>query len=401
MSYEDRLSNFTIETENGDLFVFEYRDLTLKRDEQTGQFNFQDDIPFVQKGYHGAERHNYEIYLSGVDYDIMAGEFWEATKAKTPLTLKYPTIEKAVNAQLMSIERIENLATGAGEAIFKVDILESSILKKAVEDTTRSAFIGQQYLVVQEANSSRYYQAKPSTPSALQKAKNAVTAATKAVSKSLVAYDIATDTLADLKSIERTCNGLIDTLDTNAELFSQAFQGYIEIAVSSIEVLYKNAFVDLLISLLDVFNQDTDDNTKLMLSTAITGGLVLASTATTSTAYGNKLAVFTRSETVFNYYDQVIAIADTLEIDSDLIIQLNDLINLTAAKLDTISFQAKQQRTVELKKTEEIYTLVYRLIPCASAAIFGTEIENFINVNKLGGKELFELESGRKLKYYL
>jgi hypothetical protein len=117
-------------------------------------------------------------------------------------------------------------------------------------------------------------------------------------------------------------------------------------------------------------------------------------------AAGNNLAV-EMCQTVFNYYDQVIAIADTLEIDSDLIIQLNDLINLTAAKLDTISFQAKQQRTVELKKTEEIYTLVYRLIPCASAAIFGTEIENFINVNKLGGKELFELESGRKLKYYL
>lgn len=401
MTYRDRLSNFTIETENGDLFVFEFRDLTLKRNEQTGSFSFQDDIPYIQKTYHGAEIHNYELYLSGEDCDIAANEFWEATKPKTPLTLKYPAIEKAVNAQIMSIERIDALATAAGEVGFRVDILESSILKKAVEDTTRSAYIGQQYLVVQELNSKYYYEALPSTPSALQKAKNAITDATAAVSKALVAYDVATDTLADLKSIERTCSGLVETLDTTAELFAQAFQGYIELAVDSVEVLYKNSFIDDLISLFDVSSLDADDNTKLMLCTALTGGLVLASTATTSEAYGNKLSVFTRSTTIFSYYESLIAVADGLEIDSELIIQLNDLINLTAAKLEKISFQAKQQRTIETTKTEEIYTLVYRLIPCISSDALESEVESFIDVNNLGGKELFEIPPARKLIYYL
>jgi hypothetical protein len=112
MTYQDRLTNFTIETENGDLFVFEFRDLSVKRDDQVGVFNFQNDIPFANKIYHGAERHQYELYLSGEDYDIAAANFWEATKNKNPLTLKYPSREKAVNAQLLSIEQVNNHASG-------------------------------------------------------------------------------------------------------------------------------------------------------------------------------------------------------------------------------------------------------------------------------------------------
>ena len=157
MSYSDRMSNFTIETEAGDLFVFEYRDLSIKREDQTGIFTFQDDIPYVQKIQHGPEEHSYELYLSGEDCDIAASNFFEATKAKTPLTLKYPTRDKGVNAQILSLEQIDNLASGAGEVIFVVDILESAILEKAAEDTTRQAYIAQQYKVVQEANSEFYH----------------------------------------------------------------------------------------------------------------------------------------------------------------------------------------------------------------------------------------------------
>ena len=401
MAYQDRLSNFTIETENGDLFVFEFRDLSVKRDEQTGVYEFQDDIPYVQKGYHGAEKHTYELYLSGPDYDIAAANFWEATKQGTPLTLKYPSREKAVNAQILSIEQINNHQSGEGEAIFRVDILESSILEKATEETTRQAYIGEQYKVVQEANSKYYSQSIPSTPTALQRAKNAMRAATAAVSKALIAYEYAADTLADLKSIERTCSGLADTIETNGELFSQAFQGYIELAVQTGENLAKNSFIDYLIDLLDPFNEDIDDNSKLMLSIALSGGLVLAATQTTADNYESKSAVFERSERIFAYYQQIIDLADLIEIDSDLIIQLNDLVNLTAARLQLISFQAKQQRTFETIKTEEIYTLVYRLIPCNSTDDLEREVENFIKINRIGGKELFEIEPGRKLKYYL
>lgn len=401
MTYQDRLTNFTIETETGDLFVFEFRDLTVKREDQVGIFNFQNDIPFANKIQHGAERHQYELYLSGEDYDIAAANFWEATKSRNPITLKYPSRDKAVNAQLISIEQINNHASGDGEAIFVIDVLESSILEKASEDTTRQSYIGQQYQVVQQANSKYYYQDIPTTPSALEKAKKAMEAATAAVNKALSAYDVATDVLADLKSIERTASGLIDTLETNAELFSQAFQGFIELSISAIPVEEINNFIDMIIDLIDVFNQDTDDNSKLMLSVSLTGGLILAATQTTADVYGNKLAVYERGQVVFDFYENVIAIADTLEIDSDFIILLNDLINLTAAKLEQISFQAKQERIYVTDKVEEIYTLVYRLIPCENSDRLEEEVERFIKANKIGGDLLFEIPIGKKLKYYL
>lgn len=401
MTFYDRMSNFTIETEIGDIFVFEFRDLSVKREDQTGITKFQNDVNYVQKIYHGAERHSYELYLSGPDYDIAATNFWEATKDRSPLTLKHPLIDKAVNCQIMSIERNDNLASAAGEAVFVVDILESSILDKAPEDTTRQAYIMQQYELLQQANSKYYHFAVPSTPSALEKAKKAMKTATAAVNRSLMAYDLATDVLADLKSVERTCSGLAETLETNAELFSQAFQGFIELAIEAGESFVKISMIDQIIDLFDVFNQDIDDSSKLMLSISMTGGLIMASTQTTALDYQSKLAVYEQSEKIFAYYQQVIDLADTLEIDSDLIIRLNDLMNLTAAKLEQISFQAKQERTIELKHDSEIYTLVYRIIPCENMAKLDQEVETFIKANKLGGKELFELRAGRRLKYYL
>lgn len=401
MAYQERLTNFTIETETGDLFVFEFRDLNVKREDQVGIFNFQNDIPFANKIQHGAERHQYELYLSGEDYDIAAANFWEATKSRNPITLKYPSRDKAVNAQLISIEQINNHASGEGEVIFVIDVLESSILEKASEDTTRQSYIAQQYQVVQQANSKYYYQDIPTTPSALEKAKKAMETATAAVNKALSAYDVATDALADLKSIERTASGLIDTLDTNAELFSQAFQGFIELSISAIPVEEINNFIDMVINLIDIFNQDTDDNSKLMLSVSLTGGLILAATQTTADVYGNKLEVYQRGQAVFDFYENVVAIADTLEIDSDFIILLNDLINLTAAKLEQISFQAKQERIYVTDKVEEIYTLVYRLIPCENSDQLEEEVERFIKANKIGGELLFEIPIGKKLKYYL
>jgi hypothetical protein len=401
MTYADRMSNFTIETEQGDLFVFEYRDLNIKREDQTGVFNFQDDIPFVQKNYHGAEKHSYELYLSGDDYDIAAANFWEATKAKTPLTLKYPSRDKAVNAQIMSIEQINNHATSENEVGFIVDILESSILDKAPEDTTRQAYISQQYKVVQEANSKFFYQELPVDTNVLEKAKNTLKDATAAINKTLTAYDYATDTLADLKSIERTASGLVDTIETNGELFSQAFQGYIEFAVNALDPSDMINFMNDLMNEFDIFSQDTDDNTKLMTSIAFSGGLILASTQTTADIYTSKLEVYAQSQLIFDFYEKIIEVADLLEINTDLIILLNGLINLTAAKLEAISFQARQQRTYELKIDSEIYTLVYKLIPCANSDELETEVERFISTNKIGGKELFELKAGRKLKYYL
>ena len=401
MTYKDRLSNFTIETENGDLFVFEYRDLALKREEQHGVYQFQDSIPFVQKTFNGSERHQYEIYLSGEDYDIAAANFWEATKATTPLTLKYPSREKAANAQLLAIEQMNAHATAEGEAGFIIDVLESAILGEAAEDTTRQSYIAEQYKVVQQANSKHYHREIPTTPNALEKAKSAMKAATAAVNKMLTGYDIATDVLADLKSIERTASNLATTLETNAELYAQAFQGFIEIAISSIETASMNKFIDALISEFDVFSQDIDDSSKLMLSISMTGGLILAGTQTTASDYESKIAVFERSQLIFNYYEKVIEIADTLEIDSNLIIELNGLMNLTAARLQAISFQAKQRRIHECLTVSEIYTLVYMLMPCETSDQLENEVENFIKINKLGGKELFEIEAGRRLKYYL
>jgi len=375
--------------------------LSVKRDDQVGVFNFQNDIPFANKIYHGAERHQYELYLSGEDYDIAAANFWEATKNKNPLTLKYPSREKAVNAQLLSIEQVNNHASGDGEAIFIIDVLESAILEKAAEDTTRQAYISEQYKIVQEANSKHYHQDIPTTPNALERAKKTMQTATAAVNKSLLAYDVATDVLADLKSIERTASGLATTLDTNADLFAQAFQGFLEIGVSAVETINKNSFIDSIIDLFDIFEETVDDNSKLMLSVGFTGGMILAATQTTAEDYGSKLAVFERTQVIFSYYEKVIEIADTLEIDGNLILLLNDLINLTAAKLEQISFQAKQERIYVTDCVEEIYTLVYRLIPCKNSEQLDEEIENFIKTNKIGGKELFEIPAGKKLKYYL
>lgn len=401
MSYRDRLSNFTIETENGDLFVCEFRDLTLKREDQHSVFHFQDSIPYVQKTFNGSERHQYELYFSGEDYDIKAAEFWEATKPRTPLTIKYPSRDKAVNAQLLAIEQVNAHATAEGEVTFIVDMLESAILGEATEDTTRQAYISEQYKVVQQTNSKYYHQAAPSTPTALQKAKKAMEKATETINKAIGAYDVATDVLADLKSIERTANGLVTTLETNAELFSQAFQGFLEIGISSLPTSQINNFIDSIISEFDVFSEDIDDSSKLMLSISLTGGLILAGTQTTANDYESKISVFERSQLIFDYYEKVIEIADTLEIDSDLIISLNDLMNLTASRLEAISFQAKQKRIHECKTVSEIYTLVYMLIPCESMDQLDEEVDNFIKINKLGGKELFEIEAGRRLKYYL
>ena len=73
MAWTDRVHDAVIETQAGDRFVFEFRDLESKRDDNTNVFHFSNRKDYVQKTAKGSEIFPHTLILSGPECDTAGG----------------------------------------------------------------------------------------------------------------------------------------------------------------------------------------------------------------------------------------------------------------------------------------------------------------------------------------
>lgn len=84
--------------------------------------------------------------------------------------------------------------------------------------------------------------------------------------------------------------------------------------------------------------------------------------------------------------------------NSDLISQLDDLINYTIANLYDIAFQAKQERIVILEEDSNAIILAHRFY---GLLVDDSTIEQFMDTNKIFLNETLQIKKGRNLIFYI
>lgn len=78
--------------------------------------------------------------------------------------------------------------------------------------------------------------------------------------------------------------------------------------------------------------------------------------------------------------------------------ELNSLVYLTSNHLFTSAFEAKQERTIELKKDSNIILLVHKYMGLDSE---DKNLDIFREINNIKNNEIFKIPKGRTIKYFV
>jgi len=311
----------------------------------------------------------------------------------------------------MGLVRNDKLATRANEVAFSLSLHETIDLENIVKQENAARIVDNTINTLNLQNSDYFAnRIVDKTPNALKKIKKGISTATAAVAKSALAYEYAADTLADFESIATAADALVETVDTNAKAMADVLQGYIEFSAKAIVYpIEKMAFYDEMIDLLYdlIADSDSDPDLVLLSGLSIISGLSLSSVLATENDYVTKTAVFAQSQKIYNtataltVYIEDQELSGLAEFDPRQLETFNNLISLSAARLSQIAFKTKQERIFVLMKDEDLFPICYRLLGGDNPDDFDSKLLNLIEINKLGGKELYELKQGRRLKYYI
>jgi hypothetical protein len=137
-------------------------------------------------------------------------------------------------------------------------------------------------------------------------------------------------------------------------------------------------------------------------------GMCLSSVTPLENEYSTRGDVESVSSLITNLYEQYLSIIDSNQVSineigsswsPDLSIQSNllSLINYTISQLFVISFNAKQERTYELKKDSNLIILTHRFMGLAS----DENLETFRKINNIKNDELFKIRKGRVVKFFV
>ncbi len=416
MSWINRVHDAVIETQAGDRFVFEFRDLESSRDDNTSVFQFANRKDYVQKNAVGSELFPHTLYLSGHDCDETADLFEKAIADSRPVIYTHPIRQTTYNVHILSFVRNDYLATKANEVAFALVMHETQDLDEVVEpenenryvDNTVNEFIIYNAVAYKEEFSNK-------VASAIRKVKQGMKKAIATVSKVATAYEYATDIQAELQGIVITAENLVETMETNAESFASVQQGLIQFSAKGLsDTKDRLNFYAEMQSWIEGFlnegassDSDSDPLEVALNASAVLSGLILASISGDSSVYNTKTDVFNQAQIIFDFNDKLteyIENAETLGIYVDTPEQAEyreQLVRSAAGKLQRIAFKTKQERVYVLNKKAEIYSFVYKKVGAISTDDLDSKVDEFIRVNKLGGKDLYELPSGRALRFYI
>jgi len=408
VSWQDRVEDAVIETAAGDRFVFEFRDIPTNRTELANPFKYPEiNKDFVQRKSSGSNVFNITLWFSGDDADTTATTFEIATQDPRALTFTHP-LKGSFLVQLMSLQRVDALATSANEVAFSLSLHETIELTKPLASENAAIFIENKKIELEGVNAKKYQTALEELNSAdVTKTQNEAFSIIEYVQESIKLYEMGTDQLAEWESMTLSALNLIDTIVANAEGFALVLQGIINFPQRALE-----RFQDKLAFFLDFFDNTEDlaetSHNNILINNSSRVGYAQASIQGNENDYVTKEAVFENVSKIIDLnatYYETIDVLEAEDIDFEPSVEattfLSDILVSAASNLNDIAFKAKQERIITLKKAEEVYSLVYRLIGANSLDDLDSQIELFIDVNNIKGTEIFELKPGRELKYYV
>lgn len=128
-----------------------------------------------------------------------------------------------------------------------------------------------------------------------------------------------------------------------------------------------------------------------------------------SSDYNTREEIENINNLLLNVYDNYLKYLDTITVpisdiknkwspSIDVQLEVNSLVKATLNNLFIAAFDSKQERSIILKENSNVILLVHKYI---GLDFEDSNIDNFIKINNIKGDEIFNINKGREIKYFL
>jgi len=397
MSWQDRKQTATLEVGNGDIFTIDFVEVSGARQERASVFSFSEySGDFVQRLSSGGSSYKIDAIFSGENQDTEANDFEVATLDNRPMYFTHP-FKGRRKVQLISIERVDNPTTSANITVFSLSLHETLESILPVSSEVVATTILERNFEKEIACAEDFESTIVSIPETQYSLLQTVAQAQASFEKY---FSLALDKMAEFEQIRLTAISAIATIESSVSSAVLAVQKLI--AFPSKVIAFLSSKLAYYRDLLGFGETISDDGSyQLVQSSAIIGECLSLSSAGTND--------FLSRREVFDIADSVLAIYDayTIRMDSTDVQNrevhgyLYEIVALSMGSLSGVALGAKQERQITTTAKTDLYMLAYKLYSPRQADELDDYIRQLVDVNQIKGDEIFELEIGRKILYYV
>ena len=417
MTWRDRIKTATYTSPSKKKFEFKWDETEESVDHKSTVFRFPNsDGAEVQSLGLGESRFPITAFISGDNYDLEAKIFFDMLKEKGNGVLLHPLYGRKI-VQATNLKRSDKVVEEGNQAIISILFIESKkiVVKDTIEDTVKKIEKEQAKFDVETpeeyANQKRFDTAQDTANSQARFDNNIST-----IDKILAPIaELNEEVNTFFKSVSLSLgNNLTDLIGKPLTLASQVITLIKTPAriVQSLSLRIKG-YQDLATALRDratitALTNDSRNNlleTRFLLSGCVSGmseTLLLQNYTTKAEALTAAVALqqFHAVNRDFIELEETKFQSSPLELlvygDSQESKTLNEIVELTSNSLAQLSFDLKQERTIDLARDRNIVELTFELY----GNIETDNINLLISANNLRGEEIIMIPKGREITYY-
>lgn len=411
MSWNDRIQVAAYTAPSGNRFEFLYENVSVEVDKKTAAFIFPEkDGAYIQDLGRAGRRFPFTLFFSGENYDTLSDEFLLALEEKGAGKLEHPKYGDRIVVPTGTITRRDDLTTAGNQAAFSVSFSET------IEEITfpTSAAVASDEII----ESANEFQENTATESA-----EALTVdnANEGAALQNVAGDSVGFIEGSLNSLKEKTAAINAAFDTVKSAYEENVKNVLEDAAGVLEqaILLTRIPGQIETFINDQFNSYTSMIDNLIATAGISDGSnnpkneyiyknVMAGAALTALCEGSlnsiidsRVQAVEASEAILDLYDNITAwqdenitalgLIDTGASFSDL----SSIMSQTALFLVNESFSLPNERREILQNDRNVIEYL------ASVGLdVETDLDEFIQVNKLTADEIEILPAGFEVLYY-
>lgn len=407
MAWQDRIREAAYTGPDGTRIVFTYENVGVAVDKKTSAFEFPDaDGTYIQDLGRTGRRYPLQVIFHGNDYDITANAFLALLEMRGAGTLEHPAYGQVQVVPFGEITRRDDLKTASNQAIFEVVFWET------IDDVYPTQQIDRGAQALQALAEYNNAQAEQTADNVLDR--TATQAATfRSEFRSVLDQTRASlnDAIAVLRG-DNPINAIYQTLNRvlpDDSITSIVGQVNLMIQTGARFGATNGSTENLLTTFSELLEQRTgisfgagDQNE--FINAELYAGAYLAGRAVTllNTEFSTKSRALRAAETILDEFEQFGQWRDT-QFDNVGVIDtgesyqpIQELVSLVAGFLVEISFSLREERRITLGRARSVIDLV--------AELYGeidSQLDFFINSNRLTGSEILEVPRGRTIVYYV
>lgn len=429
-TWEDRLVSARLVTPDLVEYDFlQYTDLELQFEKKTSSYNFgETDKQLIQDFGLGAVNIPLTIYISGPNYDIEAKNFQDSVLLKGLSFIEHPVYGTA-DIVITRVTRRDNFVSGAGQAIFTLEISETIIPQRPDTGLETRGLILTDMSALAELNNAALaanfltdlindaLAAKNRLVGFVNKIKNEFNQGLATIKRIQNAFESTAKFITDnidflLGSPLQLAAAFQNLISTPARLATSIQQ-----RVDQYKKIYEGLLDDALGNGQDKKNQLAE---KQLLTTAAMSGMAEAylfpeneadegqeteeyqGFLTQADAINAAADLIDQYATVQEFLDQQQENDESNDLDlrftvsDEVTAQIKKIISATAKNLVRLSFSLKKEIIIEVQADTNILSMCHEL--------YGTTknetLDYFIRTNNLTGDELLTIPRGKKIKSY-